>query len=235
MTPRRAATHSKHRVGFTHRAIYIRYHTQRRPVSPLRHRKETDMNPANQPRNNPIRTRRLTTLVIVTLAAFVGMPHAAALGAQRSDPDLRPQVSADSPRTVSSTDAWVPPGTPGPFLIRNPKFNLCLDSNASGLMYYGRCNSSDPGQRWGWWNGGWLISLQNGDCVSPWSAWGRPYLSLDSCNSELGGGLQHWTHRNQAIVNTYHDDCIEVQSEGWTVTTRKCRTSTFQTWTVTYL
>ncbi|WP_354595849.1 ricin-type beta-trefoil lectin domain protein [Jiangella alba] len=105
-------------------------------------------------------------------------------------------------RRPSRRRPTIRPGTPGPFRIRNPTTGICLDSNERHI-YYGKCNSTDAGQKWGWWNGGWLISLQTGKCVSPWGGdWPEPYLSLQGCWSDLLS--QRWIHQNQAIKNVLH-------------------------------
>jgi hypothetical protein len=141
------------------------------------------------------------------------------------------QPSSGVPEVTVQAQGF-PPGTPGPFKIRNPITRLCLDTYTDGRIpvYMGRCNSSDAGQRWGWWNGGWLINLATGKCIQP-SYFDTPVWQGD-CSTETGA--QFWTHRNGAIVNTRYGTCLQATSEGARVPVRGCLTTPFQAWTVTY-
>lgn len=128
-------------------------------------------------------------------------------------------------------------GIPGPFKIRNWWSGLCLDVKPVGgtvesrQVYTGVCHSGDPGQRWGWFNGGFLISLARNQCATD----GRdfPVQAVDFCTDWSG---EHWTHRNGAIVNAQFGHCLEAPATGpgaW-VHTNPCRTTTRQGWYVTY-
>ncbi|MEV4898680.1 RICIN domain-containing protein, partial [Nonomuraea sp. NPDC055795] len=96
-----------------------------------------------------------------------------------------------------------PPGTPGPFKIANHEdLGLCLDTtgNLGGDVYLGRCHSGDPGQRWGWWNGGWLIHLRSGYCLAAVTTGSGVRLAeLQRC---IDHRIQHWTHQNFYIRTT---------------------------------
>ncbi|WP_053204173.1 RICIN domain-containing protein [Jiangella muralis] len=175
---------------------------------------------------SPARGRGRTRIVIVVLVAiFAAAMSTASAAARPIDVPVQPSD------VVAPSGVYIPPGTPGPFRIRNPTTDMCLDSNST-YIYYGKCNSSDAGQKWGWWNGGWLISLQTGKCVAPYGDWLPPYLSLGSCWPEPKS-LQ-WVHQNQAIKNELNGNCVHAGPEGNIVFTQSCSTSQFQAWSVTY-
>ncbi|MER6162929.1 RICIN domain-containing protein [Streptomyces sp. NPDC001868] len=125
-------------------------------------------------------------------------------------------------------------GIPGPFKIVNQYSGLCLDYGTEGnYAYLGVCNSTDAGQRWGWYNGGFLINLSNNKCASANYDPQFP-VAVVAC-SDYGG--QHWTHQNFAIVNeNYGFRCMEAQINrpGSVILTRPCRTSSHQGWYVYY-
>lgn len=123
------------------------------------------------------------------------------------------------------------PGIPGPFKIMNPLTGLCFDSN-TGAAYYGRCNSTDVGQRWGWWNGGFLISLQTGKCLVPYSGWPYPYMSLVPCDNR--DSRHFWTHQNMAILNKATGRCVIAGVEGEALKAEPCVTTPTMAWSVTY-
>ncbi len=99
------------------------------------------------------------------------------------------------------------------------------------MVYHGRCNSSDQGQRWGWWNGGWLINLRTGLCIAERRISDGSLIMLESCRNDP---YYYWTHRNQAIVNTARGTCVDSGGEGYIIKAVACRTSLHQTWRVTY-
>lgn len=120
-------------------------------------------------------------------------------------------------------------GIPGPFKIMNPRTGLCFDSGPQ-VAYHGRCNSTDVGQRWGWWNGGFLISLQSGKCLNTYEVY--PYLALGSCNNESSG--DYWIHQNSAIRNNASGRCVHVGVEGEGLKAEPCVSTSSQVWSVTY-
>ncbi|AQZ62212.1 unnamed protein product [[Actinomadura] parvosata subsp. kistnae] len=129
-----------------------------------------------------------------------------------------------------------PPGTPGPFRIANHGSGLCLDTGSFGSsVYVGRCNGDDAGQRWGWWNGGWLINLQLDQCLAAVTISGAVQARLQPC---VDYPFQHWTHQNFAILNTSTgtNRCLQPAAavEGANVAPVTCRTTSSQGWSVTY-
>ncbi|MFI6631372.1 RICIN domain-containing protein [Nonomuraea fuscirosea] len=142
-----------------------------------------------------------------------------------------------SPRSEGFS-ADYPPGTPGPFKIANhANQGLCLDTsgNLGWGVYLGRCNSSDSGQRWGWWNGGWLIHLQSGYCLAAVTVSGVNVTQLQHC---IDHPIQYWTHRNSAIRNssTGTERCLSPAAitEGADVEPLPCISSPSRGWSVTY-
>lgn len=126
-----------------------------------------------------------------------------------------------------------PPGTPGPFKIRNAASGLCLDSSTDGnySVYHGRCNSSDPGQRWGWFNGGWLINLHTGLCVRELRIGEGTRIQMGGCHYEAS---YYWIHRNQAIQSVQNGTCVSSGPEGAQIQALPCRTTLHQAWSVWY-
>ena len=125
-------------------------------------------------------------------------------------------------------------GIPGPFKIVNQWSGLCLDYGTWGVnVYQGVCNSTDAGQRWGWYNGGFLMNLSNNKCASANYDPQFP-VAVVAC-SDYGG--QHWRHQNFAIVNEFYGfRCMEPQTDspGNQVLAPQCRTSNHQGWYVYY-
>lgn len=105
--------------------------------------------------------------------------------------------------------AEAPPGTPGPFkIISQADQNFCLDYGTRGnLVYLGLCNPNDAGQRWGWFNHGWLINLSNGGCVSS----NGLYAIVLAC---VPDAAHYWRHQNYAIVNEQTGVCLRIESLG---------------------
>lgn len=143
-----------------------------------------------------------------------------------------------SPRSEGSSAVY-PPGTPGPFKIANHEnLRLCLDTagNLGGSVYLGRCHSGDPGQKWGWWNGGWLIHLQSSYCLAAVATGtGVHAAELQRC---IDHRIQYWTHQNFAILNTSTGSnlCLSpaIAAEGAHVSPGTCVTTPSQGWNVTY-
>ena len=169
--------------------------------------------------------RRVLVAAALAFASLVALSTTVAASAEPSQPD--------TDGSAVSVAALVPPGTPGPFKIQNVYNGLCLDSSTDGSVYFGRCNRSDPGQRWGWWNGGFLIQLATGRCVAH-SVGSNAMRQAGSCNSS--DVAQFWTHRNQAIVNTRSGLCAEGgdNDEGRPVFMVTCRSSSAMAWWATY-
>lgn len=140
-----------------------------------------------------------------------------------------PHTKAVSSESYGAADP--PPGTPGPFRIVNQWSGLCLDYGTSERnVYQGVCNSTDPGQRWGWFNGGWLINLARNECATDG---GQYPVQVVACQDH---SMMHWRHQNYAIVNGLSGYCIEAgtDSPGNWVTTQRCRTTNHQGWYVVY-
>ncbi|GAA2628188.1 hypothetical protein GCM10010411_76880 [Actinomadura fulvescens] len=142
-----------------------------------------------------------------------------------------------SPRSEGFS-ALYPPGTPGPFKIANHEdLGLCLDTTGTlgRSVYLGRCHSGDSGQRWGWWNGGWLIHLQSGYCLAAVTVGNVNAAELQRC---IDHRIQYWTHQNFAILNTStgSNRCLTPAHavEGAHVNPINCFTTPSQGWNVTY-
>ncbi len=166
-------------------------------------------------------------VVVAVLGATLGM-LAMAVGAVSATAD---------PRSEAPAAEAVPPGIPGPLKIRNQATGLCLDVGPdtgtldSYKVYMGYCNSSDRGQRWGWWNGGYLMSLARNQCLSDSGQFDTQLVSF--CSDY---GLEHWRHQNWAIVNAGSGHCLQpmTTSEGVWLRTVTCRTTPQQGWWVSY-
>lgn len=165
-----------------------------------------------------LRWARVLVVAILTLCAAVAGGGTAGAQPTSSGAEVRPLAA-------------YPPGTPGPFKIQNPSTGLCLDTYTDGRIpvYMGRCNHTDPGQRWGWFNGGWLINLTTGKCVYA-SYYDTPVLQ-GSCRYTSN---DYWTHRNGAIVNSRYGTCLISQNEGVRVPVGGCLSIPRQVWSVTY-
>jgi Ricin-type beta-trefoil lectin domain len=146
--------------------------------------------------------------------------------------EAQPHTKALS--TASSGAAAFPPGTPGPFMIVNQSSGLCLDyGNQGNYVYQGVCNSTDAGQRWGWFNGGWLINLARDKCAVDTLS-GIPIVSLATCDSS--DPYQYWRHQNYMIVNGYTGRCMEPgdSDSGTKVYSGSCVPRSSQRWSVWY-
>lgn len=119
-------------------------------------------------------------------------------------------------------------GIPGPFKIQNAWTRTCLDTSGKvgTAAYYGDCYAGDAGQKWGWHNGGYLMHLASGLCLTLLDGWGF----LFAC----GVDTQYWTHQNQAIVNRTYGGCLEGGYAPRSVVITECRTTILQAWSVTY-
>jgi hypothetical protein len=168
--------------------------------------------------------RQVLVAAALAFASLMALSTTAPASAETSQPD-------SDGSAVSVAAALVPPGTPGPFRIQNVYNGLCLDSSTDRSVYFGRCNRSDPGQRWGWWNGGWLIQLSTGRCVEHLS---NIMKQADFCST--GHAAQFWTQINQAIRNTGSGLCANGtdNDEGQPVFMGTCRTTLEQAWSVQY-
>ncbi len=122
---------------------------------------------------------------------------------------------------------------PGPFKIQNQALRLCLDSDPSGkdtILYMGRCA---PGQRWGWYNGGFLKHLSSNMCVGVGShpSLGH-YGALEPC--DVNWRDPYWTHQNFAITGN-GSQCLQGGPHpGNYLPHVRCLTDTRHGWWVTY-
>lgn len=172
-------------------------------------------------------SRRLGLGLHVLAAAFLALfLLAAGSGVSAAQPRV------PYPEPLASTLDY-PPGTPGPFKIRNGFTGYCLDSSTDGnyRVYHGECNDRDAGQKWGWWNGGWLINLETGYCVSERRLSDGTAIRLESCELER---YDYWTHTNLAIQNKARGTCVTSGPIGSQIRAVPCLTSIYQTWRVTY-
>lgn len=76
-------------------------------------------------------------------------------------------ASAGVSNTASAGESNVAvAGEPGPFRIQNRYSGFCLkDDPRETYVWAVRCSSSDPYQRWIFWNGGWVKNQATGLCL----------------------------------------------------------------------
>jgi hypothetical protein len=176
-------------------------------------------------RNPVVRSMGLRRTFARLAVALAVLPVAVAMGAE--------SASAE-PRNEGAGATAAPAGIPGPFKILNKASGRCLDAPAKsigGPVAQSTCNGSDEGQRWGWYNGGWLINLKRNECLG--GEYINTSVSVRPCQEVAN---QYWRHQNFAIVNGQTGYCLEPYDSqaGTEVMSTTCRTSVWQNWQVTY-
>jgi hypothetical protein len=169
---------------------------------------------------NPVRLKKLGRTfarLAVTLTVL-----AVAMGAEGA---------SAAPRNEGASA--VPAGIPGPLKIQNKASGMCLDEpGIGGPVAQIPCNGSDQGQRWGWFNGGWLKNLKLDKCLR---GVGSEDFSVFTSHCEDVKN-QHWLHHNFFIINGQSGLCLEPLSGavGSPIVIERCYSWNWQNWQVTY-
>jgi hypothetical protein len=133
--------------------------------------------------------------VLTTLLAVIAAHTATASASTAPEPGL---VGNSSLNAAAS-----PAGEPGPYRIQNQSTLRCLDVNENDFVQVQPCDSSDRGQRWIIWNGGWVKNQFTGKCLAKWD---MRNMFTETCANSTHQYWQFWTP--QWFQNIYSNECL---------------------------